>query len=167
MPFCKTTNLPIVLNTKNRSVFDIITFFIKFILLFDTSCLFPNLKKKVYRGGSLGINSEDTPEQQDNFYASPDAQLYSQMELDQRSNSGSMTPELTEEEKLLEKSNYDIISKEIGDSLKAGKNYIVAFLLVIVNFFFNASLYPAMPFFGVLAFCYAILNWFFMKFKKF
>ena len=164
MSLCKKSNIPIFYYKKDKSIIDIIVFIIKFIFFFDTSCLFTN--KKTQKGGSNDIeedNIEDTEDPQDNFYMQPDAELYSDFDKDPPT----MEDNKTDDDKLLEQSNYAIISKEIANGIKAGKNYVVAFLLVIVNFFFNASLYPSIPFFGILAFCYATLKWFLMKFKKF
>lgn len=62
--------------------------------------------------------------------------------------------------------NISIIMNEIKNGLKAGKDYVVGLIMVVVNFFLYASIYPAVPFFGVLSFCYATMNWFFMKFRK-
>jgi hypothetical protein len=173
MPFCKTNNLPIVFNNKNSSIFDIIKFIIKFLLFFDTSCLFSN--DKIQWGGSSNntIKEEEIPsnslarEPIGTFYSQPGEELYSQYGQEMEAQSMGMGDEETQEDKLLKETNYSIISREIANGIKAGKNYGMAFLLIIVNFFFNASLYPSVPFFGVLAFCYASLKWFFMKFKRF
>ena len=61
--------------------------------------------------------------------------------------------------------NMSIIMNEIKKGIGAGKDYVVGLVMVVVNFFLYASIYPAVPFFGVLSFCYATMNWFFMKFR--
>ena len=159
MPFCKTSNIPLLFTKKNNTILDYIIFFIKFILLFDTSCLFPN--KQIHKGGAL------SPMSTDNFAMQPDEMISSEYEYDPRLRGASMEPDKSEEDEILNKSDYSIVKDQVLGGLNAGKNYVIAFLLLIVNFFFNASLYPSVPFFGVLAFCYATLKWFLMKFKKF
>jgi hypothetical protein len=159
MPFCKTSNIPLLFTKKNKTILDYIIFFIKFILLFDTSCLFPNTQ--THKGGALSQMSTD------NFAMQPDEMIFSDYQYDPRLRGATMEPEKSEEDEILNRSDYSIVKDQVLGGLNAGKNYVIAFLLLIVNFFFNASLYPSVPFFGVLAFCYATLKWFLMKFKKF
>ena len=132
--------LPTVFQKDNPSVIEITTFIIRLIFEFDTRHLF-----KKQKGGSY---NEDYDED------------YNDDEDYENINSNNSP---TNDQ---DKSDVQIILDEIMAGINAGKTYLVAMIMVFVSFFMRASIYPTVPFFGVLAFMYASLKWFFMKFRN-
>lgn len=132
----------------NQSIFDIMFFLLRFIVEFDTSYLFPKSKQI---GGAYN---------QPGHYGSNNSNNRTQYT---RNDSRNTDDSQSDSDK---QSNVSIIIDEISNGISAGKDWLVAVLMVVVNFILYASIYPSIPFFGVLAFAYAFLNWFIMKFRK-
>jgi hypothetical protein len=64
-------------------------------------------------------------------------------------------------------SNSSIIYNEFMSALKSAKDFVLKYIMLIVNFILYASVYPTVPFYGVLATIYASMKWFIMKFRNY
>ena len=64
-------------------------------------------------------------------------------------------------------SNSSIIYNEFMSALKSAKDFVLKYIMLIVNFILYASVYPTVPFYGVLATIYASIKWFIMKFRNY
>lgn len=66
-----------------------------------------------------------------------------------------------------QESNSSIIYNEFMSAIKSAKDFVLKYIMLIVNFILYASVYPTVPFYGVLATIYATIKWFIMKFRNY
>ena len=57
--------------------------------------------------------------------------------------------------------------KELMMSIKAAKDFVMRYVMIVVMFFAYGGIYPTMPIFGVLAVMFTLIKYVMFKFRKF
>lgn len=57
--------------------------------------------------------------------------------------------------------------KELMMSIKAAKDFVMRYVMIVVMFFAYGGIYPTMPIFGVLAVMFTLVKYIMFKFRKF
>ena len=57
--------------------------------------------------------------------------------------------------------------KELMMSIKAAKDFVMRYVMIVVMFFAYGGIYPTMPIFGVLAVMFTLVKYVMFKFRKF
>lgn len=177
-----------VFQKENVSFTEMLEFLIKYLVLFDTSSLYsgkPSVAK--LEDGDLYdtcFNTYSANKSKSNSVVvlSGGAELKNKKEvaqgekLNSKKEEASRTNTNLNEKKSENKSNlieertrfndkgFDVKS-ELFDLLNKGAEIIKNGIAYVLSFIAFASIYPAIPFFAVLAALYGILNWVFAKIK--
>lgn len=177
-----------VFQKENVSFTEMLEFLIKYLVLFDTSSLYsgkPSVAK--LEDGDLydtcfNTSSANKSKSNSVVVLSGGAELKNKKEvaqgekLNSKKEEASRTNTNLNEKKSENKSNlieertrfndkgFDVKS-ELFDLLNKGAEIIKNGIAYVLSFIAFASIYPAIPFFAVLAALYGILNWVFAKIK--
>lgn len=162
-----------VFQKENVSFTEMLEFLIKYLVLFDTSSLYsgkPVVAKleygdlydtcfnssspvQVLSGGSQKVISPAKPKAQAKL-------TQGAISIDKDTD----LPEIIEERTRFNDKGFNFKS-ELLDLLNEGARIIKNGVAYVMSFIAFASIYPAIPFFAVLAALYGILNWLFAKIK--
>lgn len=150
-----------VFQKENVSFTEMLEFLIKYLVLFDTSSL--------YSGKQVVAKLEDG-DLYDTCFNSPRTRQIQVLSggADKPEKSQTLSKEdktdLIEDRTRLDDKGFDFKS-ELLDLLNEGARIIKNGIAYVLSFIAFASIYPAIPFFAVLAALYGILNWVFAKIK--
>lgn len=156
---------PIIMSQKNVGVTDMFMYLVKVALYFDTSELYTCSEEEKIQSGGNRNNSKKGFDLYEFFFEDDTIKtLVGGAKVLIGGNETEETEaEIEEEEETEEKKKF---SKEMNSTIKKAGSWITDKAKGILIFILFASIYPAIPFFAVMAVMFAIFKWILWKIRK-